>query len=415
MMLKDDIREVVRSQKEAFLREEKGVEREVLPAIDTSVPWATVISGVRRCGKSTLLHQLMAAAKPSAYINFEDPRAAQFEASDFQKLEEACAEEYGNPSHFFLDEVQNVPQWERMVRALLDRKKHVILTGSNASLLSRELGTRLTGRHVRIELFPFSYREFLALAKQKPGEASFAGYLHKGGFPEYLTTGKAEMVQQLFTTIITRDIAVRHRLRNIKTLQDMGLFLLTNAGREFSFTRLKNLFSLGSTNSAISFVSFFEDSYLLMTIPRFSPSFIKRLASPRKVYAIDTGLSRLSAASFSEDTGPTLENAVFLELRRQSPDILYYHGKGECDFLVREGRKIVQAVQVCTSLTEENKARELNGLCEALEACSLPSGLLLTINQEDTLQVNGRRIQILPAWKWAAARAPIKKKPSVHS
>jgi len=400
MLLKETLRGIVKSQKEEFSSLDFGIEREKLKDIDLKLPFALILSGVRRCGKSTLLLQLMKKAKNFCYFNFEDPRATGFDTMDFQKLNEVFLEEYGKCDFYFFDEIQNVHGWEIFVRAMLDKKKHFVITGSNASLLSRELGTKLTGRHIRHELFPFSFKEFLALKKKEPTINSFHEYLKNGGFPQYLKIGKAEILQELFNDIILRDIAIRHKVRNLKTIKEMALYLLTNAGKEFSYGSLKKIFNLGSTNSAISFVSYFEDSYMLFVVPSFDYSFKKRLVGPKKIYSVDTGMTNANSASFSEDNGRALENAVFLNLRRDSRDIFYFKGRGECDFLVKEGAKISRAIQVCLSLNEDNKEREIGGLVEAMEKFDLKEGLILTESQEDEIKINRKRIKVMQAFKW---------------
>jgi predicted AAA+ superfamily ATPase len=399
-MLKETLRGVVKSQRNELSLFDKGIEREIYPKIQLDLPLALVVSGVRRCGKSTLLRQLMGKAEGYYYFNFEDPRIVNFEVGDFQKLDEVFHEEYGDQKHYFFDEIQNVQKWELFVRAMLDKKKHFIITGSNASLLSRELGSRLTGRHLKQELFPFSYREFLKLTGKEANVSSFQEHIVKGGFPEYLKIGRAEVLQELLNDILVRDIAVRHKLRNIKTIKEIALYLLTNAGKEFSYTSLKKTFSLGSTNSAISFVSYFEDSYLLFTIPRFDYSLKKQLVSPKKAYNIDNGMSNTNSSSFSEDKGRMLENTVFLNLRREYSDIYYFREKNECDFVIKEGTDITQAVQVCYELNEDNKDRETKGLTEAMDKFKLNKGLLLTYDQEDSLKANGNDIVVEPVWKW---------------
>ena len=400
MLLKEILRTVVRAQKKDLSLFEYGVEREKLEEIDAGVPFALVLSGIRRCGKSTLLRQIAGKVKDFYYFNFEDPRAAGFEVQDFQKLDEIFHEEFGNSEHYFFDEVQNVPKWELFVRTLLDKKKHVIITGSNASLLSRELGTRLTGRHLRYELFPFSFKEFLKLTRREPNIKAFEEFFTKGGFPEFLKIQKTNILQELFNDIIIRDIVARRKLRNIKTVREMGLYLLTNVGKEFSYSRLKKIFESGSTSSIVSFVSYFEDSYLLFTIPKFDYSLKKQLVNPKKIYSIDNGLSNANSASFSEDRGKMLENTVFLSLRKKYKDVFYFREKSECDFIVKERTKITKAVQVCYDLNEDNKNREIKGLTDALEKFRLKTGLILTYNQTDELHVNNKKIKILPVWKW---------------
>ncbi|MEA3357633.1 MAG: ATP-binding protein [Patescibacteria group bacterium] len=400
MILRDVLKQIVKSQESEILSAEKGVKRKSLGEIDLDLPHAQIVSGVRRCGKSTFMRQLMDLQENPCYFNFEDPRALNFEVSDFKKLEEIFNEEYGICNSFFFDEIQNVARWEVAVRSILDREKKVVVTGSNASLLSRELGTRLTGRHLRHELFPFSYTEMLTLTKKKPGIESFDKYMEKGGFPEYLRYGRIDILQSLFEDIIARDIVVRHNIRNSETLREMAVYLLTNTSKEFTYNSLRKIFSLGSTNTATSFVSYLGDSYLVFTVPKFDYSLKKRLVNPKKVYSIDVGLANANSVSFSEDKGRVLENIVYLKLREKTKEIFYYRRKGECDFVAREGKKITRAVQVCYSLNEENQEREINGLIEALNEFNLKEGLILTHNQEDQLVIGSRKIIVKPAWKW---------------
>lgn len=399
-MLKETVRAVAKSQKDNLYSLDEGVEREELSQIGLEIPFAFVISGVRRCGKSTLLRQIMRKVNGFYYFNFEDPRVINFELEDFQKLDDVFIEEYGNQKYYFFDEIQNVQKWELFVRAILDKGKRVIITGSNASLLSKELGTKLTGRYLRYELFPFSFREFLKLANKEPGIISFQEYLDKGGFPEYLKVGRAEILQELLSDIVSRDIATRHKIRSLKTLREMALYLLTNVGKEFSYNSLKKTFGLGSANSAIAFVSYFEDSYLLFTVPKFDYSLKKQLVNPKKVYSIDNGLSKVNSASFFDDKGKMLENLAFLNLRRRYKDIFYFQGKNECDFVVREATKITKAMQVCYAVNEDNKDREINGLMEAVSKFNLKEGLILTYNQADEIKIGGKKVIIKPIWKW---------------
>ncbi|MBI3623576.1 ATP-binding protein [Candidatus Pacearchaeota archaeon] len=400
MMLKETLREIVKTQRNELYLFEKSIERESLKKMNVEIPFALVLSGIRRCGKSTLLRQLMKKARSFYYFNFEDPRAINFQVSDFQKLNEIFEEEYGNGGHYFFDEIQNVPKWELFVRALLDKKRHIVITGSNASLLSKELGTRLTGRHLRRELFPFSFNEFLKLINKKPGIKSFEEYFTDGGFPEYLKIKRAEILQELLNDILIRDIATRHKIRNVKTLREMALYLLTNAGKEFSYNNLKKMFNLGSTNSAISFVSYLEDSYLLFSVPKFDYSLKKQIVNPKKIYSIDNGLSNINSASFSQDKGKMLENMVFINLKREFKDIFYFQERGECDFVIKDGTKIMKAIQVCYNLNEDNKDREINGLAEALKKFGLQEGLILTYDQEDKFELGGKIIKVIPVWKW---------------
>ncbi len=398
MILKETLRKIVQVQRANIDSLERGVKREKLDEIDFRLPHAMVLSGIRRCGKSTLLSQIMPKTKNFYYLNFEDPKTVNFEVDDFDKLDEVFAEEYGKCDYYFFDEIQNVEKWELFVRALLDKNKKVIITGSNASLFSKELGTRLTGRHLRYELFPFSFKEMLTLTKKEPNIKSFEDYLNKGGFPEFLKYQRPEILQELLNDILARDIVVRHKLRNIKIVKEIAVYLLTNVGKEFSYNSLKKAFNLGSVNSIISFISYFEEAYLLFTLPKFDYSLKKQLVNPKKIYSVDNGMSNFNSASFSLDKGRMLENIVFLNLRKKYKNLFYFKEKNECDFIVKD--KKIMAIQVCYDLNEDNKKRELGGLLEAMRELKLKNGLILTFNQEDKLKMDNKEILVKPVWKW---------------
>jgi predicted AAA+ superfamily ATPase len=400
MINKEILRNIVKIQKEELNQFEAGIQREERSEIDITIPFAVILSGIRRCGKSTLLRQLMKKVKNYYYFNFEDLRAVDFNVKDFEKLDEIFHEEYGNSDYYFFDEIQNIQKWEMYVRRLVDLKKHVIITGSNASLLSKELGTRLTGRHLTHEIFPFSFKEFLDIEKKEPSKDSFETFLNEGGFPEYLQYKRPDILQILLTDILNRDIATRYKIRSQKQLKELAINLLTTIGKKFTYNSLKKIFKLGSVNSIISFISYFEDSYLLFTMPKFDFSHKKMLVNPKKVYSIDTGLSIRNSASFFDDRSRLLENIVFLHLRRQYKDILYYQNEHECDFIIKDGAKIVLAVQSCYDLNEDNKEREINGLIEAMNTFKLKEGLIVTYNQTDEFNIDSKKIKILPVWKW---------------
>jgi predicted AAA+ superfamily ATPase len=401
MILKDTLRSIVKIQQSDLKSLGYGIPRTLASDIDLKPPFAIILSGIRRCGKSTLLRQVMKATNGKYYFNFEDPKATSFDLDDFQKLDELFREEGGQEDCYYFDEIQNVEKWEIFVRTMLDKGKRFLITGSNASLLSKELGTKLTGRHLRQELFPFSYCEFLAFTSKKVGWETFDEYLHKGGFPDYLRFGRSEILQELLNDIIMRDIVVRHKLRSPKSIKEMALYLVSNVGVEFSYNSLAKAFGLGSTNTAISFVSYLEDSYLLFTVPKFSYSLKKQSVNPKKIYVIDNGLANVNSVSFSSNKGRMLENSVFLHLRRSGKEIFYFRDQRECDFVIKQENKIRQAIQVCYGLNEDNKGREVGGLLDALETFDLSEGLILTFNQQDILKIDGKIIKIIPAWRWS--------------
>ena len=403
MMDKETLRRVVRLQREELLLFERGVEREDTDKIELDAPFAIVLSGIRRCGKSTMLRQLMKKVKGFYYFNFEDSRATGFDIKDFENLDKIFHEEYKDQVYYFFDEIQNIPQWEIFVRRLVDLKKHIIITGSNASLLSKDLGTKLTGRHLNHELFPFSFGEFLKISHKKASINSFEEYLNEGGFADYLKLKRPDILQELLSDILARDIAVRYKIRNQKTLKELAVYLLTNIGKQFTYNSLKKNFKLGSVNSVISFISYFEDTYMMFTIPRFDYSLKKMIVSPKKVYSIDNGFTLKNSASFFDDRGRLLENLVFISLRRKNKDIFYFQEDNECDFLLRKGTKIVKAFQVCYEVNEDSKNREINGLIVALNKFKLKEGIILTYNQEDNFEVEDKKINLIPVWKWLLA------------
>lgn len=402
MILKEALREVVLSQKKLFNNQDIGVERNVIASIDTKLHHAFIISGIRRCGKSTLMLQLSKKIKSFNYLNFEDTRLTGFEAADFEKLDEIYKEEYGEAEFYLFDEIQNISNWEVFVRSRLDRNKKFIITGSNASLLSKELGTKLTGRHINVELLPFNFKEFESFKKQKNGIKAFEIYFNEGGFPEYLKYQNKDILRELFIDVIQRDIVARYNIREAKILKEMALYLLSNVGKEFSFNSLKKIFSLGSINTISSFISYLEDSYMIFTVSQFNYSLKKQIVNPKKVYAIDNGFCSANSLSFSEDSGRMLENIAYLAMRKSNNQIFYFKSKNnnECDFIIKESLKVKMAIQVCYKLDDNNMERELNGLIEALNQFDLKEGLVLTYDQEDDLIKENKKIRILPLWKW---------------
>lgn len=400
MILKETLRKIVVDQKTDLEFFEYGTEREGLGSIPLELPHAVIISGIRRSGKSTLLHQILKKLPNYYYLNFEDTRLINFESGDFEKLDEVFHTEYGPSEYYLLDEIQNVKGWEIFVRSRLDRHKHLFITGSNASMLSKELGTRLTGRHINVELFPFSFGEALLFRKEIASPDSFERYFKQGGFPDFIKYGRPEILRELFTDILQRDIISRHKIRETKALHELALYLLSNVGKEFSYNSLKKMFQFGSVNTPISFVSYLEDSYLLFTLPKFDYSLKKQMINEKKVYSIDNGLSNANSVSFSSNKGRMLENFVFITLRRSHKNIYYFRENGECDFLIKEDSRIIVAIQVAYELNEDNKKREIEGLLEAMRKFELREGFILTYNQEDEIDIEDKRIIIKPVWKW---------------
>lgn len=396
MVLKADIEKAFRAQQSVVRAATTGIPRNLLGQYKPIKKHIEVITGIRRCGKSTLMRQIMKQHyAESSFFNFEDARIFGFSVSDFQKLAEVMPVD---ADAYFFDEIQNVESWEIFIRQLHDNGKKIFITGSNASLLSKELGTRLTGRHLRHELFPFSFAEYLHFKNEKKSSETFKRYLFAGGFPEYLTSENTDVLQTLLKDIVLRDIAIRHGVRNTSSLMDITLFLISNIGKEHSFNNLKKNFGLGSANTVSDYLNWLEDSYLLFFLPRFSYSAKSVAVNPRKVYAIDNGLVNANSLSFTDDVGRLLENLLYLFLRQQQNlDLYYFRENKECDFVVFEKRKCKMVIQACMEINSDNKQRETDGLLEAMQFFKLKEGTIVTLNQQDTLQKNDNIINIVPA------------------
>ncbi len=399
MIQAEFLREIIEQQRLSIMGKDIGMFREQLQALPDSKSHALIISGIRRCGKSTLLFQLLREQYPQAvYLNFEDPRLYDFNADDFIKLDKLIAKT-GSPVLMF-DEIQLVKGWERYVRQKLDENFRVFITGSNASLLSRELGSSLTGRHITKELFPFSYNEYCKFRQLEPCMETTISYLKEGGFPEYLKQKDGEILTSLLDDIIVRDIAVRYNIRDVRTLQRLTLFLLSNIGNRITGNKLKTNFGISSTTTILEYFSHLEQSYLLAFVPMFDYSFKRQNINPKKVYAIDSGLVENTTPRFKSDEGHKLENLVFLSLRQKTKEIFYYSGTGECDFLVMEKGIISRAIQVCLELNSENLQRETTGLFEAMEKFQLKEAAIITLSQTDHFVRDGLHIEVIPFHKY---------------
>ncbi|MFT4311772.1 MAG: ATP-binding protein [Candidatus Woesearchaeota archaeon] len=395
MIPSETLRNIFRKQKK-LMNEDLGVKRDFY--VKPLKKFAYIITGVRRCGKSTLLKQHL-EGKEVNYILFEDINLTSFQAEDFTKLDLIFTQENQSEIYFF-DEVQNVTGWEIYVRQLLDAGKDVFITGSNATLMSKELGTRLTGRNIKHELFPFSFREFCSVSNKKPSLAQFELYVQHGGMPEYVLKRDVRILKNLVDDIIYKDVIIRRNIREEKIVREIMVFLLSNIAKPLSFTQIARMLGTVSVNTVIDIIDALEQAYVVFVVHKFDYSLKKQSRNDKKIYVIDTGLANQVSFRTSADVGRFLENIVFLHLRKHTEDIYYFHKIHECDFVVKEGLKITQAIQVCYNLNSDNQNREFNGLIEVCSAHKLKEGLLLTYKQEDTFTVKGIKIIVKPVWKW---------------
>jgi predicted AAA+ superfamily ATPase len=396
MLRQEEIAKIIDAQWIDFLKRDKGFQREILPQIPVAQSFATIITGIRRCGKSTLLLQLLQQKYETAiYLHFEDIRLSAFEKEDFVRLHNEINKR--NIKVLFFDEIQLIKGWELYVNQLLREQYTVFLTGSNASMLSVEMGTHLTGRHLSVELFPFSYSEYIHFQNKENNTEAVEAFLLSGGIPEYIKTGFPIILSTLIDDILWRDIAVRHSVRDIVSLRQLTVFLLTNIGNTVSANKLVGMFNIKSPSTFLEYFSYLKDAYLFDFVPLFSHSLKVQARNPKKIYTIDLGLYTQNAISTSENSGRYLENLVFLYLRRKHKDIFYFQSKGECDFVVLEKNTITKAIQVCFQITDENFEREFNGLKEAMKTFKLSYGQIITLNQSDTFDENGITIELVPA------------------
>ena len=385
---------------------ERELTKEIIKVKDT--PFVKIISGVRRSGKSTILKQLKEKFG-GVYVNFDDERFVNFKVEDFQTLYELCLEIFPH-KFFYFDEIQNISGWERFVRRISEFKENVFVTGSNATMLSKELGTHLTGRYIMFKLYPFSFKEYLSFnkiiltkmtTKQKIIlKKQFSKYLIEGGLPEYLSTKNTDYLRSLYESILYRDVMARYRLNKERTLKELINLCANNLSKEISFNSIKNTLGVGSTTTISDYFSYLENTYLLFLLPKYKYSLKKQIQSAKKLYLIDNGLAKQIGFSFSENYGKLLENQVFLELKRRNKELFYFREKNECDFLIKEKNKITNAIQVCYEINQNNKEREIKGLTEAMKKFNLKEGTIVTLNQEETIKQNNLTIKIVPAYKW---------------
>jgi len=410
-MDKNIIKSVILEQRKSFDQPAEIIPRRI-DAEFIKTKKISVISGIRRSGKSTLLKQIAGDFSGYYYLNFEDERLLDFNFKDLNAMYELFLELYGEQKIFLFDEIQNIFGWEKFARRLFEDGKKIFITGSNAKLLSSELATALSGRHLKMELFPFSFGEFLSYHRFQFKDfydtrersvlaKNFNQYLEYGGFPEIVVGGSAKELKQLYQDILIKDLIVRFRIRETKIFREIALYLLSNISSPMSFNNVRKMVGAKSVTSVKNYVDFFEEAYLFFSLYKFDYSIKKQIINDRKVYAIDSGLANAVAFKFSENRGRNLENLVFLELKRRGREIFYYKGKKECDFLVRQGLKITEAIQAALDLSNPATAeREIAGLLEAMEMFKLKTGLVIAESREEEIKIKAKTIKIVPAWKW---------------
>jgi len=377
-----------------------------------------IITGVRRCGKSVLLQQLRSRLnEQDFFFNFDDERLVNFTVSDFSTLQECFFELFGQQHTYYFDEIQNVSGWETFVRRLYNEGCKVIVTGSNARMLSRELGTHLTGRYISVETYPFSFHEYLMLNNIRPVQKDFyttAGratllthfkrYMEKGGFPKYLQTLSVRYLSSLYESIIFRDVMSRNGLTNEKEIQELVFYLASNATKRITYNSLGKIVGIRHAETIKNYLEHIQQTYMIFQLMKYSPSVKVQMLNPKKIYFIDNAIIGRIGFNATDNSGIRLENMVFLELKRRGCDIFYHADKKECDFIVRQGTTITQAYQVTLSMADEKtRKREFAGLQEAMREYHLSEGYIITMEEKETIHIDEGTVHVVPAWEWMSS------------
>ena len=414
-MQSDFLKQLLLDQKDNFNRKRQLIEREIDLTPYLKTRQVVVITGVRRCGKSSLMYlikeKLDLQDEDFCYVNFDDERLIP-QTSLLEEVYLAHIALYKRDPIFFFDEIQNVPNWEKFVNRMHEKGLKVFVTGSNANLLSSEIATSLTGRNKTITLFPFSFGEYLKFLGKSPVvnrltseaisriQADFNDYMKFGGFPLVVQEQDLELINTYFQDILYRDIIARYRISQVNELKQISLYLASNTGKLFSFSTLQLISGVKSTNSVKSYLDYLEQSYLFFYLKKFDYSLKKQIMNSRKVYAIDPAVSNRLGFRFSENRGRVLETIIFLQLLRMKQDVFYHSGKKECDFIVQEGLTVTQAIQVVHELNETNLKREVEGLLEAMTAYGLDKGILITADNQLKSGTITDQIEVIPVWNW---------------
>lgn len=428
-MEKEKLKELIIEHKEKFLKRTELVKREIQKDIAPLLNQREIIiiTGVRRGGKSSLMRLISndliekydILQDNILYLNFEDERFTYFDINDFEQVYEIFLELYHpvGRKYFFLDEIQNVKGWEKWLNRLYEFEDlKIFVTGSNATLLSSEIATALTGRNRQLIVYPFSFNEFLSLRSYSITEKDFYlrekrieikrlfdEYLKLGGFPEVLKISDNTLLEQYLKDIIYRDVIARYSIRNIKEIKELTLFLASNIGTIQSYNNLREMINVKSLNTIKNYLEMLENVFLFFKIDLFSFSVKKQIYNPSKIYSVDSALSNAIAFKFSENIGHIYENIVFIELQRRNKEVFYWKSKRgrEVDFVIKSGLKIDEAIQVCFSFTDKKtRDRELESLLSAKNELNVDNLVMITEDEKGEEVIDGATVRIIPLWKW---------------
>lgn len=421
--MKDLLKQIILEQQEILHAQNKRYVQRYIADEWLQTSEILIISGIRRCGKSVLMQQIRdRLVEKDFFFNFDDERLANFKLDDFQKLQECFVELFGEQHTYYFDEIQNIEGWERFVRRLYNAGNKIVITGSNARMLSRELGTHLTGRYIQVEIYPFSFQEYLAMNEvpvnaktlyTTTGRAtmvkSFVKYMECGGFPKFLQDGSVSYLTSLYESIIYRDILTRNGLTNEKEMLELMFYLASNATKRVTYSSLGKVVGIQHPDTIKNYLEYIQQTYLISQLFRYDPSVKKQMMSPKKIYFVDNAIIKRIGFNATENNGVFLENLVFIELKRRGWDVYYYADKKECDFIVRKGLHISDAYQVTLKMdSPQTREREIAGVREAMQAYSLSKGYILTFEGKETINFDdGTIVEVVPVWEWILQYKPL--------
>ena len=400
-------------------------------ARDVNIPLESskiiTISGARRVGKTYLLFSIIKQLRKKiennllVYINFEDERLYPYETVYLQNFIDAYYQLFPDNRdktvYFFFDEIQNIPQWELFVRRLYDNGHcKIYLTGSSSKMLSTDIATSLRGRTLNYELFPLSFKEYANILNLDFNFYSskarshllnaFNYYISHTSFPELIHLPPEEAqksLKEFYELLIYKDLIDRYHIGNTALIKYLTKFLFINTGNFISYNKVYNDiksqgFNIGR-NTVYEYIEYLQSSYSIFTTCLFTDNLREQNRNPRKLYCLDTGLKNL--LSINPNIGRSLENIVFLHLRRSISEIYYYKGNQEIDFCYINSNRQINLINVALQ-TEEQKTyeREINGLKEGMNYFKIKSALIITQNDEKEIKTDGKKIEIIPLWKW---------------
>ena len=395
----------------------KIVERELEVPINSN--FIISIIGPRRAGKTYFLLDLYSKLKNSIYLNFEDTRLSNVSYKEVRDIMRLFIELYGiEPKYLLLDEIQEVDGWEKIIRELHDLRKYkIFITGSSSKLLSKEIATKLRGRSLSYFLLPFSFREFLKFKKiehskymSKNEKAKLRGllreYLEYGGFPDVIKSEeKIGILKEYSDLILFRDFVERHKIRNLDLARILHYFMLQNFSKEVSINEIFNRIKVNikaAKDTVYEYVTKLEDTMFFFFLRKYTKKAHLRETWPKKIYLCDTGLAKV--VKFSTDYGKLMENAVFLELFRTKNknkllEFYYFPSNDyEVDFIVKEGQKIKQLIQVTYS--GKIKERELKSLIKASKELKCKNLLMITWDYKGEKIIENNKIKFIPLLEW---------------